>query len=157
MTALDLLTVLCAVLALGAAATLSVMASRAARAAKELEAATRQFTEQAIPAIDELRVAATRATSEVDRVDDLLEVAGSIGGRVDAATEATYRALTSPMIKGVAFASGTRRAAARLRGRSGDPSGAARAPGITAGSGAGAHRRGIGSGRTPSRNRTAGR
>lgn len=121
MTALDLLTVLCAVLALAAAATLSVMAGRAARAARDLEVAARRFTDEAIPAIDELRAAASRATTEVDRVDDLLEVAGSIGGRVDAATEATYRALTSPMIKGVAFASGTRRAANRLRGRGDAP------------------------------------
>ena len=117
MTALDLLSVLCAVLALAAAATLSLLAGRALRAAHELESATRIFTEQAVPAVQELRAAATRATEEVDRIDDLLEVAGSIGDRVDSATEATYRALTSPLIKGVALASGTRRAANRLRGR----------------------------------------
>ena len=116
MTALDLLTVLCAVLALAAAATLSVLAGRALRSAQQLEEATRLFTEEAIPAVEELRVAARRASGEVERIDELLEVAGAIGERVDSATEATYRALTSPMIKGVAFASGTRRAARRLRG-----------------------------------------
>ncbi|CAN5706445.1 hypothetical protein BH10ACT3_BH10ACT3_03140 [soil metagenome] len=120
MTALDLLTVLCAVLALAAAATLSVLAGRALRSAQQLDEATRLFTEQAIPAVEELRAAARRATGEVDRIDDLLEVAGAIGDRVDSATEATYRALTSPMIKGVALASGTRRAARRLRGASVD-------------------------------------
>ena len=149
MTALDLLTVICAVLALAAAAVLSVMAARAARAARDLEAAARRFTDEALPAIEELRDAAARATSEVDRVDDLLEVAGSIGGRVDAATEATYRALTSPMIKGVAFASGTRRAAARLRGRGGaasPPSG--RSPDRASG----AHRRTAGRQLTRGRN-----
>jgi len=117
MTAADLLSVICAVLALAAAATLSLLATRALRAARQLEDATRIFTEQAIPAVEELRVAAGRATSEVDRIDDLLDLAASIGDRVDSATEATYRALTSPVIKGVAFASGTRRAADRLRGR----------------------------------------
>ncbi len=70
----------------------------------------------ALPAIDELRAAAADAADQVDRVDALVEVAGAIGDRVDTATEATYRALTSPVIKGVALASGTRRAAQRLRG-----------------------------------------
>ncbi len=71
-----------------------------------------------MPAVEELRVAAHHAVAEVDRIDALVELAGSIGERVDTATEATYRALTSPVIKGVALASGTRRAAQRLRGTS---------------------------------------
>jgi hypothetical protein len=117
MTALELLTVLCGVASLAAAVVLSLLASRTLRAARRLEAATRAFEQVAIPAAEELRDAAHRAVDEVDRLDDLLEVAGSIGQRVDTATEATYRALTSPVIKGVALASGTRRAAGRLRRR----------------------------------------
>lgn len=116
MTALELLTVICAVLAMAAAATLSVLAARTLRVARELSAASQMFADEAIPAIEELKAAARRASGEVERIDDLLEVAGSIGNRVDTATEATYRALTSPLIKGVAFASGTRRAARRIRG-----------------------------------------
>lgn len=119
MTALELLTVLCAVAALGAAVTLAVLSVRVLRAARGLEAATAAFDEVATPAVAELRAAAKQAVGEVDRLDDLLEVAGSIGQRVDTATEVTYRALTSPVIKGVAFASGTRRAAGRLRGHRG--------------------------------------
>lgn len=117
MSALDLLAVICAVLALGAAAVLALAAARVLRAARELESATTAFEAEAVPALAELRAAVAEATSEVDRIDDLLEVAGSIGERVDAATEVTYRALTSPVIKGVALASGTRRAARRLRSR----------------------------------------
>ena len=70
-----------------------------------------------MPAVEELRAAAGHAMDEIERIDALVEVAGSIGERVDTAIEATYRALTSPVIKGVALASGTRRAAQRLRGR----------------------------------------
>lgn len=116
MTALDLLTVLCAVAALGAAVTLSLLSARVLRAAHDLESATAAFEAAATPAVEELRAAATRAVDEVERMDDLLELASSIGRRVDNATEVTYRALTSPVIKGVALASGTRRAATRLRG-----------------------------------------
>jgi hypothetical protein len=117
MDALDLLTLLCGVLALGAAVALSLTCSRLLRAAQSLETAASAFEEAAVPAVEELRAAARAASDEVDRIDALVEVAASIGERVDTATEATYRALTSPVIKGVALASGTRRAAQRLRGR----------------------------------------
>lgn len=116
MDALDLLTVLSGVLALGVAAAAAVLCARLARSARALETAVRQFEDEAIPAVQELRAAAGRATGQVDRIDDLVQVATAIGDRVDTATEATYRALTSPVIKGVALASGTRRAAQRLRG-----------------------------------------
>jgi hypothetical protein len=119
MSASDLLTVLCAVLALAAAAVLAVVSGRLLRAARELEAARAEFEAEATPALEELRAVVERAGGQVERVEDLVEVAGAIGERVDSATEATYRALTSPVIKTVAIASGTRRAARRLRGTEG--------------------------------------
>lgn len=133
MTALELLTVLCAVAALAAAVVLALLSARVLRLARDLDEATRAFEQVATPAVDELRAAARRAAGEVDRLEDLLDVAGSIGQRVDTATEATYRALTSPVVKGVAFASGTKRAANRLRGRGEDVPGvgAAKGPGTT--------------------------
>ncbi|CAB4557078.1 unannotated protein [freshwater metagenome] len=117
MSAVDLLSVLCGVLALSCAAALAVLAGRVLRAVQALNAATELFLAEAVPAVQELRSEAQRASSEVDRIDDLLEVAGAIGDRVDSATEATFRALTSPVIKSVALASGTRRAARRLRSK----------------------------------------
>ncbi|MFM7070023.1 MAG: hypothetical protein ACKOYM_11265 [Actinomycetes bacterium] len=111
----DLLAVIFAVVALGVAVTCAVLAVRLASAVRSLNDAARAFQEEAIPAVTELRTAVRRATQQVDRVDDLVDVATAIGDRVDAATDATYRALTSPVIKGVAIASGTRRAARRLR------------------------------------------
>jgi hypothetical protein len=115
MTAAELLTVVLAVLALGLAAAAALVCARALRAARELTAATEAFRAEAAPALEELRAAVVRATAEVDRVEDLLDVASTIGARLDGASEVTYRALTSPVIKGVALASGTRRAAERLR------------------------------------------
>ena len=117
MDALELLTVVCAVLALAAAAVLTLLCSRVLRAATALDDAVTSFTESVEPAVAELRSAATAAVGEVERLDDLLEVANAVGDRLDTATEATYRALTSPVIKGVALASGTRRVAQRLSGR----------------------------------------
>ncbi len=106
----------CAVLALAGAASLAVATQRALAAARALEQARADFVARAEPALAELSAVLERAGEQVDRVDELVGVAASIGGRVDAATEVTYRALTSPVIKTVALASGTRRAARRLRG-----------------------------------------
>ena len=121
MDALELLTIICAVLALAAAAVLSLLCSRVWNAAKALDAAVSGFEDSVAPAVEELRAAASAAVGEVERLDDLLEVANAVGDRLDSATEATYRALTSPVIKGVAFASGTRRVAQRLSGREAAP------------------------------------
>ncbi|MEX0767190.1 MAG: hypothetical protein WD029_01795 [Microthrixaceae bacterium] len=117
MTALDLLSVVCAVLALLLAAAVAVLVGQALRAVKSLHAATELFVSQAVEAVQELREATEQASSEVDRIDDLLAVAAAIGDRVDSATDATYRALTSPVIRSVALASGTRKAASRLRNK----------------------------------------
>lgn len=116
MNVVDLVALMCAVLALAATAVLALATQRALAAARALDAARREFESAALPAVEQLRLAVGDAEAQVGRVDDLLEVAGAIGGRVDAATEVTYRALTSPVIKGVALASGTRSVARRLRG-----------------------------------------
>jgi len=117
MSAEDLLIVLCAILALAFAGVLAVLAGKALRAVQKLDAAADLFVSEAVLAVQQLREAAQQASSEVDRIDDLLVVAGAIGDRVDSATDATFRALTSPVIRSVALASGTRRAAARLRNK----------------------------------------
>jgi len=116
-SAVDLLSVLCGLLALCAAGVLAVLAGRVLRSLNALNAATEMFLAEALPAVKELRRAAEQASAEVDRIDDLLDVASAIGDRVDSATEATFRALTSPVIKSVALATGTKLAARRLRGR----------------------------------------
>ena len=103
-------------LALVAAGALTLAAARLFRTAQGLAEARERFDAEATPAVAELREIVASAGDEVERIDELLSVAGSIGDRVDAATEVTYRALTSPVIKGVALATGTRRVARRLRG-----------------------------------------
>lgn len=116
MTALELLTVLMGVLALAAAMALAVACLRLAQLARRLARVTREFEEQAVPAAREIRRVAESAVDDVARVEALLDLSETIGARVDSASEATYRVLTAPIIKGLAVASGTRRAAERLRG-----------------------------------------
>jgi hypothetical protein len=49
-----------------------------------------------------------------------------VTGTVDSASRLAYIAMANPVIKGVAFASGTAKAARRLRGRRDDNGGADR-------------------------------
>lgn len=116
MDAADLLVTLLAVMALAMSAVLALLCQRALRAARSLEAAVAEFESNAIPAVAELTELTRLAAHDIGRVDDLIEVANAVGERVDTATDAAYRAFTSPVIKGVAFATGTRRAARSLRG-----------------------------------------
>lgn len=122
MSALDLVVVLFGVLALAATAVLTLTVLRLRRVADEMEASRRGIEElraafevDATRAMAELNATAARAGRQVDEVEALVEVANAIGDRVDTATGVTYRALTSPVIRTVALATGTRRAARRLR------------------------------------------
>lgn len=116
MTALELVTILMGVLALAAAMALAVVCLRLAVLARRLSRAVDAFEEEAIPAVQQLRRVAESAVDDVARVEALLDLSETIGSRVDSASDATYRALTAPIIKGLAVASGTKRAADRLRG-----------------------------------------
>ena len=116
MTALELLTVLCAVAVLALAVVLTVLCGQVLAAARRLTAAADAFEQEAVPAVVEFRGLVEAAADDLEQLDQVVEVAGAIGARVDSATDLTYRALTTPVIKGVALASGTRRAARRLRG-----------------------------------------
>lgn len=124
MSALDVVVVMLGVLALGATVALTLTTARLRRVADEVEASRQEldavrdaFSRDAAEALRELHLTVQRAGRQVDEVEALVEVANAIGERVDTATEVTYRALTAPVIKTVALASGTRQVARRLRPR----------------------------------------
>lgn len=118
MSAMDLVAVVAAVLGAlalaGGCVAFFVAATRLRSAAQELEAASAAFREAAEPLVEDLNDSVARAAGEVERVEHLLDLSTGIGQRVEGATVATYRALTTPVIKGAAVAEGTRRAARRL-------------------------------------------
>ena len=122
MTAIEVVAVAAAVLGAialaGGCVAFFAAATRLRDAAVELEAASESFRAAAEPLVVELADSAVRAAGEVDRVEHLLDLSTGIAERVDGTTGATYRAITTPVIKGAALAEGTRRAARRLGGRS---------------------------------------
>ncbi|MCO5319010.1 MAG: hypothetical protein M9942_11290 [Microthrixaceae bacterium] len=121
MSAMDLVAVVAAVLGAialaGGCVAFFAAATRLRAAARELEAAAAAFADAAEPLVEDLNSSVERAAGEVERVEHLLDLSSGIGRRVEGATGATYRALTTPVIKGAAVAEGTRRAARRLGGR----------------------------------------
>ncbi len=123
MSAVDLAAVLLAAVALVAVAALAVVCARLVSLTRALGAAVDELRATVEPASAELVDAADRAAAQVDRLESLIRTTASISETVDAAAQTTFRVLSSPVIKGAAIATGTGRAARRLRGRQGSAPG----------------------------------
>jgi uncharacterized protein YoxC len=117
MSAGELAVVLAAVLcALGFAA-LVVVLYRVLQATRELRDELVRLRRDTEPLLEDLQTAVDDAREDLDRFDRLLGSAESISSHVNGATRVTRMALSAPVIKTVALASGTSRAASRLRRR----------------------------------------
>src|SRR4029453_5296143 len=74
---------------------------------------------ETVPVLDDLRTQVDLGNDEIVRLDRLVTTAESVTGTVDSASRLAYIAMANPVIKGVAFASGTANAARGLGGRKG--------------------------------------
>ena len=68
-----------------------------------------------LPVVDELQRTVSAANAELTRVDGLLESAESVTATVDSASHLAYLAFSNPVIKAMALATGTAKAAKALR------------------------------------------
>jgi uncharacterized protein YoxC len=84
---------------------------------RQMRAALEDLRRETLPVVAEMRAAVGQANTELERVDTLLGTAESISTTVDSASRLAYLAFSNPVIKGIAFASGTTRAARRFRRR----------------------------------------
>jgi len=109
--ALVVATVLCA---LGFAA-LCVALVRVLDALRGVQQELTELRLQTQPLLSELRVSVDSARDDLDRFDRVLGSAEAISANVEGASRVARAALSTPIIKTVALASGTRRAARRLR------------------------------------------
>ena len=117
MTATDLAAVVAGVASLAVVAVLSVMVVRLARTIAEVRALLGEVRDEAVPALRDATEAVRRAGEETERVSQILDAAEVVSARVDGASKAAYVALSRPVIKTAAAATGAQRAARRLRGR----------------------------------------
>ncbi len=110
--ALVVSTVLCAI---GFAA-LCVALVRVLDALRAVQRELADLRAETRPLLHDLRDSVDVARSDLDRFDRVLGSAEAISANVEGASRVARTALSAPFIKTVAFASGTRRAARRLRG-----------------------------------------
>lgn len=120
MSAADLAAVIVAVCSVAAVVLLAVGVAALVRTLRALREVAGLLRTEAVPVLDDLRDTVDAAAEEVERLDRLVTTAESVTGTVDSASRLAYLAMANPVIKGVAFASGTARAARRLRGRKDD-------------------------------------
>jgi uncharacterized protein YoxC len=85
------------------------------RSLGELRGAVEQLTAETQPLLAELRSSVDEARGDLDRFDKVLGSAEAISTSVEGASRVARVALSTPVIKTVAIASGTSRAARRLR------------------------------------------
>lgn len=74
-----------------------------------------EMRRETMPVIDELQRTVSQANADLERLDTLLDSATSVTQTVDSASQLAYLAFSNPIIKAIAFASGTARAARSFR------------------------------------------
>jgi len=116
-SAIDLAAVIAAVASLAVVAVLTVLVTHLTRVLRDVSVALEELRAETIPALDEALAAVRRAGEEAERVTEILDAAEAVSSRVDGASKAAYVALSRPVIKTAAAATGAQRAARKLRGR----------------------------------------
>lgn len=117
MTASDLAAIIVAVAAVLGAIVLVVALVSLTRTLAMLRLSIEELRRETLPVIDELQRTVTQANTDLERLDGLLDSATSVTNTVDSASQLAYLAFSNPIIKAIAFATGTARAARALRRR----------------------------------------
>lgn len=124
MTAGELAVLLAAVLCTIGFAALVVVLLRVLDSLKALRAEVEGLRRETRPLLDDLRISADEARAtmaeardDLDRFDRVLGSAEAISGAVEGGSRVARAALSAPMIKTAALATGTSRAVRRMRRR----------------------------------------
>lgn len=123
MTATELAALIVAIASVVAVVLLTLCLASIAKTLRAVRDAVELFRDETVPVMIDLGDTVRSANAELERVDGLLGKAESIGGTVDSASRLAYLAFSNPVIKTMAVASGTSRAARRLRNRRTERSG----------------------------------
>jgi hypothetical protein len=115
MSTTDMAAVIVAAASVAAVVLLAVTVVAITRTLKALRQVATLMRTETVPVLDDLRDTVHAANYELKRFDRLVSTAESVTGTVDSASRLAYLAMANPVIKGVAFASGTAKAARRLR------------------------------------------
>ena len=117
----DHVAVLVAAIAASVAAVVSLVAVvLLGRRVRQLHDVVADLQRETVPLVREARIVVDQAATEMVRVGDVLGSAESVSATVDSASRLAYRAFANPVVKVLAFGTGTGAALRRLFGRSGD-------------------------------------
>lgn len=111
----DVAAIIVAVLAGIGLVGLLMMLRAATRTLAALRIAVDDLRRETVPLLADVHTAVRQANADLERVDTLLGTAESISTTVDSASRLAYLAFSNPVIKLLALASGTSRAARHLR------------------------------------------
>ena len=117
MTAGDLAAVIVAISSVALVVLLAVLVVSVNRTLAEVKVTVEELRRQALPLIDDAARTVASANAELAKVDELVDNAQSISGTVDAASHLFYLAFSNPIIKAMAIATGSAKAARALRRR----------------------------------------
>jgi hypothetical protein len=115
MTASELAAIIVAVAAVVGVVLLVFAIISLTRTLAAVRLSVEELRRETLPVIDELQRTVTQANSDLERLDTLLDSATSVTNTVDSASQLAYLAFSNPVIKAIAFASGTARAARAFR------------------------------------------
>jgi uncharacterized protein YoxC len=119
-SATDLAALIVAISSVVAVVLLAFVLVSISRTLKEVRVAIELLHTETLPILVDLGDTVRVANAELERVDGVLDDAESIAGTVDSASRLAYLAVSNPVIKGIALASGTTRAARALRRKRGE-------------------------------------
>jgi predicted PurR-regulated permease PerM len=86
------------------------------RTVRRLQATVTALQEESLALIEEIQQQSAVARREQERVDNLLRSAESLTATADSATRLAYLTVGSPVVKGLALATGANQAYRRFRG-----------------------------------------
>jgi len=117
MTASELAAIIVAVASILGVAVLVFALVALTRTLTTLRLSIEELRRETLPVIDELQRTVTQANTDLERLDALLDSATSVTNTVDSASQLAYLAFSNPVIKAIAFATGTGRAVKAFRRR----------------------------------------
>ena len=115
MTAGDLAAIIVAIASVVAVVLLVFVVVAVNKTLTSLRLTIEQVRRETLPVVDELGRTGATANAELVRLDGLLESATSVTATVDSASHLAYLAFSNPVIKAMALATGTAKAAKALR------------------------------------------
>lgn len=115
LTAGDLAAIIVAIASVVAVVLLVFVVVAVNRTLTEVRLSVEQLRRETLPVVDDLHRTVTTANAELERLDVFLDSATSVTATVDSASHLAYLAFSNPLIKVMALATGTAKAARALR------------------------------------------